>query len=130
MWLVHVGTYICSRDMMNDQENSMLASIFTNRTPTRDDNKKDGFSKTSTNEWNKQHKSNWTTKEKRRENFSFSFLIYEPSLQFRGNKSDTTCLQTLKCHRSIAQLTPIGAVMSSIKEWRRREKKKKRKMRE
>jgi hypothetical protein len=36
------------------------------------------------------------------------FLIYEPSLRFRGNKSDTTCLQTLKCHRSIAQLTPMG----------------------
>lgn len=43
-------------------------------------------------------------------------LIYEPSLRFKGNKSDTTCLQTLKCHRSIAQLTPIGAVMSSIEE--------------
>ncbi len=37
-----------------------------------------------------------------------SFLIYEPSLRFKGNKSDTTCLQTLKCHRSIAQLTPMG----------------------
>jgi len=36
------------------------------------------------------------------------FLIYEPSLRFKGNKSDTTCLQTLKCHRSIAQLTPMG----------------------
>ena len=43
-------------------------------------------------------------------------LIYEPSLRFKGNKSNTTCLQTLKCHRSIAQLTPIEAVMSSIEE--------------
>jgi hypothetical protein len=41
----------------------------------------------------------------REENF---FLIYEPSLRFKGNKSDTTCPQTLKCHHSTAQLTPPG----------------------
>jgi len=66
---------------------------------------------------NETNSTNQTGRRKRREERIFLFfLIYEPSLQFRGNKSDTTCLQTLKCHRSIAQLTPIGAVMSSIKE--------------
>ncbi len=73
---------------------------FSNRTPTRDDNKKDGFSKRE----KRMKSTNQTGRRQSRE----VFLIYEPSLRFRGNKSDTTCLQTLKCHRSIAQLTPMG----------------------
>jgi hypothetical protein len=95
----HIHMYIYIKNIWWMMESEMSAQIF----------------KSNTNAWwqeerwlfqarKKMKSTNQTGRRKRRE----VFLIYEPSLRFRGNKSDTTCLQTLKCHRSIAQLTPLG----------------------
>lgn len=124
MWPVHVAVDV-ENEMMNDGgcNVSVNFQIEHQRAMTR---RKMAFPNERKEEWKKnEHKSNWTTEREREKKREVShILIYEPSLRFKGNKSDTTCLQTLKCHRSIAQLTPIGAVMSSIEEWKRKTKNK------